>query len=322
MSDQLNHLPQSLRIGPNTVLTSQGLEVDGQRQPLRHREDFITVARATNSAVIHLLERLFPVAVAVPGKRGIAVPSTLHAWEHYNQQLLAMLALPVFSEDVSVLGAVLLQWCVAAKVVVTATRRDLSKEPEYLAVCLLANEGGDALAYTRDSWSAYRDWLAWSRSSAGLHASLTGDGERASAKHAPVSVIAPWPEALGADLGGPDMLAQHISCLASDIITLDDETVIRFGPHLMRADFGQVLLEQFNEAAKDESPDAPFVVRGLDWRVGARHFFVRAQRTRYGERTRHVFRLLPTGVGQAAVLTPQVVQSTKEQDGLFITRAR
>jgi len=280
-----------LRISPNTVLTKRGLEVSGTLRQLGHRDAFVMVARATGASVATVLERVFPNTRAAPLPTGAAEPTSVPAWVDYSGQLHALAPLAGDSDDILVRGQVLVQWCIAAHVAAVVGNLDVAREPEFLAVEYLAQQGAASLAHTPQSWQNHLDWLAWSKTPAALHAQLTGEGDRPRSQPTALRITTPWPELLGADLGGPARLLENISRHSADIIVAGESTTCRMLGHSVRISSDLGLVERFNA----ESVKAPgTALCGFDWEVGGVQYFVRAQRSQLRNAECYVFRLLPT----------------------------
>jgi hypothetical protein len=296
---------ESLRISPNTVLTRNGLEVNGEPRLLGHRDAFVMVARVTGAMVATILERVFPVTTAAPLPSGAAVTTTVSAWEDYSQQLLTLSRLPADSDDIPVLGQVLVQWCIAAEVAAVVGDMDIVHEPEFLVVRYLAEHGAAALAHTTQSWHAYLDWLAWSQTPAAAVSQLTGEGERRRPiVHSP-RMATPWPGLLGANLGDASRLPEQVSRHATDIIVTGETTICEILGRAIRVptDFG--LVDRFNSAV---AGDASARECSFNWEVAGKRYLVRAQRSPAPCASRYVFRLLPTAAPSTTSLDALMAQ--------------
>ncbi|WP_175796001.1 hypothetical protein [Burkholderia anthina] len=199
-----------LRVGPNAVLSKQGLFIGGERTELRHIDNFRSFVFNTSAAVCEVLETLFPEAVSMPCADGTAAPSRFAGWELYAERVLKLRG---GIGDAREHGAVLLQWCLAAWCVVAVTANEIGASPEFLPINLLISQGGQALATSRQQWEDYDYW----RQIGAFQALLAGKDDLGDPRPRAVVVTIPWPEALGADLGGRDRLFQRATRIASDI---------------------------------------------------------------------------------------------------------
>lgn len=199
-----------LRVGPNSVLSKQGLFVNGERAELRHIEDFSAFTFNTSAAVCTVLETLFPDATGMPGAGGTVKPSEFAGWELYSERVILLRAGKGSLEEH---GEVLLQWCLAAWCVVVMTGHEIGQSPEFLPINLLLSQGGQALATSVKQWEDYDH-----RNRIGsVLALLAGKDDFGDPRPRAIVVTIPWPEALGADLGGRDRLFENATRIASDI---------------------------------------------------------------------------------------------------------
>ncbi|WP_321907858.1 hypothetical protein [Burkholderia cepacia] len=198
------------RVGPNAVLSGQGLFVSGERTELRHIEDFRSFVFSTSAAVCEILECLFPQTAGMPSADGTAVPSRFAGWELYADRVMKLRA---GIGDPREHGETLLQWCLAAWCVVAITEKDIGTSPEFLPINLLLSQGGRALATSVKQWEDYDNW----RRIGSFQPLLAGKDELGDPRPRAVVVTIPWPEALGADLGSRDRLFESVTRIASDI---------------------------------------------------------------------------------------------------------
>jgi hypothetical protein len=201
----------------------------------------------TSSAVIDILTQVFPAATAIPLPNGQVQPSGLQAWEHYNQQVMVFRS-PASSSDMMIAaGRTILQWCAAAIITAEAGRLDVVNEPQYLALEYLVEHGGRALARSVEQWADYQRWLIEEQSHDAFMARAMGEGRRDPSPH-PISFIAPWPEYLGADLGGPGKLISNILRLSHDIIVRRNLSILRIGRLSALVEAGSELVAAFESA--------------------------------------------------------------------------
>lgn len=239
-----------IRIGPNAVLSEQGLFVNGEKMELRHVDDFKAFVFATQSRICTVLESLFPNAIAAPDVNGNAQPSQFAGWELYAERVVLMQA---GMDDVLEHGKALLQWCLAAQCAALLDDNPIRKSPEFLPIRLMIEQGGRALATSVGQWEAYVHWQA-----AFMTRLATGIGDERDPRPAPIAVVIPWPEALGLDFGGPARLFGNACRIATDIHVFmpdaPDSTfvaMLSIGRHSIRFDAEACagLVDAYTEAA-------------------------------------------------------------------------
>jgi hypothetical protein len=273
------------RVGPNASLSADGLVVNGERAELRHVDDFKMFVFQTSSAVCTVLAILFPDAVAVPGKNGEAESSAITAWEHYSFHALRLKS---GQGDRLESGRIVLQWCLAAWCVAMSKDDALVRSTtDFLPIPLLLQQGGRALAMSVADREQYDHWHR-----VGSFAALMAGLDSRDPSPAPIAVIIPWPEALGADLGGPTRAFENACRFTSDIIATqtDAGTECALGVlrHYVRFGDAQRLVDAFDREARPEQSQLAVEVDGV---------LFRAQRNRLdaqdaGGRRQYCFRLI------------------------------
>ena len=293
----------SVRVGPNSVLTRTGLLVDGLPQVLAHSDNLANLVFNTSSLVAELLMTIFPNAVAIPLENGQVEASTIPAWEHYARNALNLKAAAPGSGEAIAAGRVVLQWCVATTAAIEIGHPVARDTAAFTLVDYLARHGAEALACTRSQWDAYGQWLLDEQSMNAFWARMDGKGQP-SPKPAAVSIIAPWPESLGAQLGGPAKLLDNVFSFSSDVLMDDTGAWVRSAGLFLRVDVGQELARQFDsivprDAAREVADCA------LDASAGGQSYAIRAQRMKVKRGYQYVFRLL-----QRSAMTDQRGEQT------------
>jgi len=281
-------------IGPNAVVTQEGLVVDGIRRQLRHSVELARIVFNTSVAVIEVLTTLFPKPCAVPLPQGETEPSGLEPWDHLNANALAFAAATPGSEAATKHGTVVLQWCVAAVAAAEMASHPIRETAPYLVVELLANEGPAALTCSPDDYLDYLEWVAYQHSPQFQNDVMEGC-ERPSLRPAPAAICAPWPEALGFDLGGPDKVLENTLRVASDIFCGPTQSYMKLRRNSVATTAGNELRAQFDaEFPLAERVSASY---SFDLAQGGQNYFIRAQRTSSAKGPVYTFRVLRSGPG-------------------------
>lgn len=280
----------SVRVGPNSVLTRTGLLVDGLPQVLAHADNLANLVFNTTGLATELLATVFPDAVAVPLENGEVQESTVPSWEHYARNALALKTSAPGSQESLSAGRAVLQWCVAATVAVEVGNLSVRDTAAFTLTEYLAKHGAAALACTRTQWDAYTLWLANEQSMDAFWARMDGNG-RPSPKPGPVSIIAPWPEQLGAKLGGASQLLDNVFSFASDVLQDDRGAWVRSAGYHLRVDLGDALAKAFDAVVPRDAAGGD-ANRAFTFRVTSRTYAIRAHRSRMPAGYLYAFRLL------------------------------
>lgn len=284
--------PLTFRVSPNSVITPTGLLVNGGLQPLRHREDFLAVAFASGAAVSDVLAALFPDATAIPLADGTVQPSTEESWSHYSRNLISLKASDLDSRQFGEYGKTLLQWCVAAEATARMLSHPILGTAEFLPVEYLAHNGGASLACSVEDWAAHLVWLKYSNSRQGFQDSMEGETRRDFRPPA-LTVLSPWPCALGAKLGEGATGDAQVLGYAGDILSDQSAYWIRTGTGRITVQLQVPLREQFDALAGDRTD--PVIQLPMTVAVGGKEFFIRASRERRASgKSYYCFRVLRT----------------------------
>jgi hypothetical protein len=284
--------PRSLVISKGLILTDAGLISAAGPVVLGQREQFKELVLSTSAPVIHSLSLVFPDAVAIPLADGTAQSSDMAAWEHYNQQVLLLRSGRLGIDETIQVGRVVLQWCQAAVIAAQVEALQARRAPEFLAVEYLAYNGAKALACSPAQWEAYVNWVKDENTLAAVQRSMEGYGRR-DPRPSEVSVVAPWPEYLGAVKEGGGTLIDKVVSVASDILIGGDRTFLRVGGFVVKARLGPELVAAFEASGPESWEDHLDRVVMFKTATGSYTFRVQRSMAESGD-YQYAFRLLAT----------------------------
>jgi len=282
---------KTLSISPNTTLSEIGLFINGEGVPLGHIGNFKTFVLNTSVHVSSILDKLFPNPCGVPNSEGDCVKSDETAAEHYLRHVYQMQVLENDSPRAVQVGRVLLQWCLSAVVAAKLIGDGTAELDEFLPINYLIHQGAHSLTCTPRQWEAYLCWRAWRGTQAGVEAELNGTAPR-NPLAGGVAIVAPWPELLGANLGGEAKLFENACAVSTDILFNGTTTHLRVGRHSIRCDVGAKLADMFDDKAVS-NPES-IVELGLSLAFATTNYFIRSVRHRLKDgRFSYCFRVLP-----------------------------
>lgn len=282
--------PLTFRVSPNANLIADGLQVNGQLQPLRHQQDFLSLVEACGPAIMTVLEVLFPEPTAVPLENGEVEANSEEAWSHFNQHLMSLkLSTPGTPEFISH-GRVLLQWCIAASVAVEIQPADIQNTSEFMPVNYLAEKGSKALACSCDQWAAHLEWLTYSQSPQGFRDRVDGDA-RPDPKPGALFIPVPWPAALGARFDESTDIDATIFAHYPDIFVDEGGCFMKFRAGRVNVKMKAPLQQTFEELAQGRTGDE--LQLRMRMPVGDKDYSIRAQRSRFASgKVLYCFRVL------------------------------